>query len=176
MAKCSVIGWGDASFANMPNGNSQYGVVGMLVQPRATTPTDRPDAIKGFPAFWKSASCKRKVRATMGAEAYGISEVTERAEHLRLVLTEIFHPQLELRRLEAKAEVSKDIHIRTDSDSLNTTVSKESGTVQDKRLFIVIAALREAFRQMRRQYLTWVHTSEMVADPLTKRGANPEGA
>ena len=85
-----------------------------------------------------------------------------------MALTEIFHAEVNLRGLERKAELTRDLYVRTDSDSLNSTVSKESGAVQDKRLYVVIAALREAFRQLRRETLRWVPTQQMVADALTK--------
>ena len=61
-----------------------------------------------------------------------------------------------------------DIYVRTDSDSLDISVQRECGSVADKRLYIVIAALRECFRKTRRQYLNWISTDLMLADPLTK--------
>ena len=73
-----------------------------------------------------------------------------------------------MRDVERKAEVSRDLYVRTDSQSLDTSVQKDSGTLQDYRQYVVVAALREAFRQVRRQTLSWIPTLEMVADPLTK--------
>ena len=150
LRSCSTLCWGDASFANMPDVNSQYGVLGMLVPSRRDTPDLKTRDVAGLPMFWKSASTKRKVRATMAAEAYGVSEATERGELLRMILTEVFQQAVPLRQIERKAELTRDLFIRTGSASLNSTVSRESGAVQDKCLFVVIAALREAFRQLRR--------------------------
>ena len=87
----------------------------------------------------------------MAAEAYAISETAETAELARMVLTEIFFGDTPLRQLEAKSCQFMDIYVRTDSDSLDRSVQRECGSVADKRLYIVIAALRECFRKTRRQ-------------------------
>ena len=83
-----------------------------------------------------------------------------------MVLSEISNPSTPLKALEEKSDVA--IYVRTDSDSLSRSVEKESGTIADKRLYVVIAALREAFTRRRNQFLHWFPTTEMMADPLTK--------
>jgi hypothetical protein len=86
MSKVAIVCYGDAAFANVPDANSQYGVVAVLADTRGCKDMwkQKPDQMKSVPLFWKSATVKRKVRATMAAEAYAISEAAECAELARM--------------------------------------------------------------------------------------------
>ena len=57
--------------------------------------------------------------------------------------------------------------VYTDSDSLESTVSKDAGNVADKRFRIVVAMLRQMF-QPSAMMLKWCNTKQMLADGLTK--------
>jgi len=56
----------------------------------------------------------------------------------------------------------------TDSNNLSDTVTSDAGRTQDKRLPIVVAALREAVEEPDNSRSWWVRTKQMLADGLTK--------
>eukprot|EP00959_Pyramimonas_sp_CCMP1952_P261405 5465545-Pyramimonas_sp.AAC.1 len=56
----------------------------------------------------------------------------------------------------------------TDSDNVKVTVNKDSGSVADKRLRIVVSMLRESVEAQYYTTLIWTMTEAMVADGLTK--------
>ena len=67
-----------------------------------------------------------------------------------------------------KGEYKYTVHIRTDSDNLSKSLHKDSGSVKDKRLRIVISMLRETLELEPWVRVEWAPTHEMVADTLTK--------
>ena len=56
----------------------------------------------------------------------------------------------------------------TDSDNLDKSIKSDSGTVKDKRLWIVVAMLREVVELEPWLKVLWINTQRMVADGLTK--------
>ena len=58
----------------------------------------------------------------------------------------------------------------TDSENLAQAIRKGAGQIQDKRLRIVIAMLRQTCDIEPSVTIEWTPTHLMVADPLTKMG------
>ena len=80
MRRTAIVAYGDTAFANMDDANSQCGFTATLVDARTAVAGTAPNENTGrIPLFWRSATIKRKVRSTMAAEAYAISETAETA-------------------------------------------------------------------------------------------------
>jgi len=78
----------------------------------------------------------------------------------------------DLRAIEV-GQVSVPVRALTDSENLSHSIKRDAGAVQDKRLRIVIAMLRQTVHELslRGKHLVtveWVPTHLMVADALTK--------
>ena len=118
-----------------------------------------------------SGTVKRRVRSTLAAEAYAVSEGVEWSQLLRFVMLELATPPKQgistLRRVE---RIQKRIPITclTDSDNLTKSVRQDSGGVKDKRLRIVISMLRGVLELEHWVKIVWGPTNRMVADGFTK--------
>ena len=179
-----LVVWGDSAFANAEGEKSQYGIcLGLTHDPdKAVNQTDFTGVI---PIMYRSATVKRVVRSTLAAEAYAISEAIETAQLIRHVLLEItFSPDRSgagstrsgtqprvatLKKIEQDL-LSYPICCMTDSDNLSQSLRKDAGQIQDKRLRIVIAMLRQTLELEPHVRVKWIPTHMMVADPLTKLG------
>ena len=136
-----------------------------------------------------SATVKRVVRSTLAAEAYAVSEGVESLQYIRALLLELVSDpsKVGLRQIESfeqqplgsmpppdcGTDAAKDgfqytVYLRTDSDNLSKSLHKDSGSVKDKRLRIVISMLRETLELEPWVKVQWAPTHEMVADCLTK--------
>ena len=76
----------------------------------------------------------------------------------------------------AEVEAHHDLiplHVMTDSENLAQAIRRDAGQIQDKRLRIVIAMLRQTCEIEPSVTIRWVPTHLMVADPLTKLGLDP---
>jgi hypothetical protein len=124
------------------------------------------DFTKGLFWTWTSATVKRVVRSTLAAEAYAVSEATETGQMLRQLLVEI-RCHSKPKQLEVDAQ-KHPLIVCTDSGNLSKTVPKDTSTVADKRLRIVITMLRDVFLGVENTVLRWVPTRLMLADNLTK--------
>lgn len=60
------------------------------------------------------------------------------------------------------------IEVLSDSGNLVSSIVKDSGMVKDKRLRIVVAAIRQEISSGHGISLKWVPAWAMLADPLTK--------
>ncbi|CAE7468223.1 RE2 [Symbiodinium sp. CCMP2592] len=164
----------DSSFANVEGSKSQCGYVAGLTS---------PDIVNGGPvpiyvveAF--SGSIKRVCRSTLAAEANGFLSGAEAAEYIRSLLLEINHPDVTVRDLD-QHYVKKKIACFTDARSLEQTLNKDAGQPQDKRVRILIAQAREMIGENNYDddapgFATWVDTSQMLADVLTKENCDRE--
>ena len=99
------------------------------------------------------------VRSTLAAECLAIGSVADAAIHLQSTLREVF-PRL-----------AAPIHVFSDNDSLVKSVHS-STSVEDKRLQIEVAVLRDMIKQRDVQEIRWIPTKLNLADSLTKAGAN----
>ena len=149
IASCKIIAYGDASFANLHDRGSQGGYIIFL------TDSDGKYCV----LTWQSKRIKRVVRSTLAAECLAIGSAADAAIHLQSTLRELF-PRL-----------AAPIHIFSDNDSLVKSVHS-STSVEDKRLQIEVAVLRDMIKQQDVQEIRWIPTKLNLADSLTKAGAN----
>ena len=124
-----------------------------------------------LPLMAFSGTVKRRVRSTLAAEAYAVSEGVEWCQVLRYILLELAQPPKHtgsvLQHI-SKIEHVYPIVVHTDSDNLTKSCRFDSGAVKDKRLRIVIAMLREVLEIEPWTRILWISTNRMFADALTK--------
>ena len=160
--KSKWICYTDAAFANLPGRASQGGYVIFL------------QGINGkySPIAWKSKKIKRVVKSTIAAETLALLEGAEHAFALSSFLREITGC-----RFSKEKEVIVDgkfpITIRTDNRSLEQSV-KSTNSLEDKRLEMDVAIIREMLDKKELAKVEWVPTTHQLADCLTKRGASSE--
>ena len=122
------------------------------------------------PLMGFSGTVKRRVRSTLAAEAYAVSEGVEWCQVLRHLLVELAHPKQQASVLRSVQHIQDrhPITVFTDSDNLTESCRFDSGAVKDKRLRIVIAMLREVLEIEPWVKILWISTNRMFADGLTK--------
>ena len=129
------------------------------------------DLTKLLPLMGMSGTVKRRVRSTLAAEAYAVSEGVEWAQLLRFVMLELATPPKQqgskLRAVE-RVPTKYPITCFTDSDNLTKSCRQGSGGVKDKRLRIVISMLREVLEIEPWVKIVWGPTNRMIADAFTK--------
>ena len=167
-----VFTFADSSFANLEGGKSQCGYVTGLTSKEIYE--NAPTRIHILGAF--SGSIKRVCRSTLAAEANGFLAGAEAAEYLRMLLMELVHPAASIRDLD-QHYLKEKIACFTDAKSLEQTLNKDAGQPADKRVRILVAQIREmigenTFQDDAPGYATWVDTSQMLADVLTKAGCD----
>ena len=143
-----ILCYGDASFANLPSGSSQGGVVILLVDKNGC----------GNLLSWQSKKLKRVCSSTLCAEALAAIEAVNYGFLFKEILSEV-----------CKSSNVK-IRVLTDNKALSQTVSLLT-VVEDKRLRIDIAALRETIQNQFIEGVFWIPSQYNVANPLTKQGA-----
>ena len=157
---CKVAVFADSSHANVDceklgeKVKSQCGYVCALVSPDFTDGKKHSLHV----LEWHSGSIKRVVRSTLAAEANGLTEGAEAALWLRAVLGEI--------RGEKHDELTDTIWI-TDAKSLRDVLVRDAGRASDKRVRIIVAALRQMLEEDGIE-VVWCDTAVMLADILTK--------
>ena len=163
-ADAELVAFCDAAFANVDDPKlgddvrSQCGVHIVLVSPGIG---DGP--VASHTLLWESSSAKRVVRSTLAAEAYAASEAAEALAWLRAL-----YKELDAGHFEAH-DGARPAHLMTDARSLLDAVASDVGRTRDRRLRIVLAALREAMDDEQIN-MTWVDTACQLADVLTKDG------
>ena len=136
-----VLCFGDAAFANAETVKSQCGEIAMVCRKRHLDSIIDGRYDLSVLLSWMSATIKRVVRSTLTAEGYAISEAAELAEWLTQVLEEMQIPgQIDPRIVEERASKRPSV-VCTDSNSLESTVGKDAGSVADRRFRIVVAML-----------------------------------
>ena len=153
ISECKWICYTDASFANLPGKASQGGYIIFLKGANG----------KYSPIAWKSKKIKRVVKSTMAAETLALLEGAEHAFGLKSFLQEITGYKKE----------RFPIVMRTDNDSLEQSVNS-TNSLEDKRLELDIAIIREMLEKKELAKVEWVSTAHQLADCLTKRGASSE--
>ncbi|CAE7242021.1 GIP, partial [Symbiodinium pilosum] len=169
-----VFSFADSSFGNVEGGKSQCGfVVGLTTR----------DVFNGDPVpililETYSGSIKRVCRSTLAAEANGFLAGTEAAEYLRMLLMELIHPDVQIRDLD-NHYLKEKIAMFTDARSLEQSINKDTGQPADKRVRILLAQVKEMigenpFEDDAPASASWVDTSQMLTDVLTKEGCDRE--
>ena len=160
--------YADSAFANIEGVKSQCGHLGGLcLNLNAVSNSDFTSVI---PLWWNSSTVKRVCRSTLACEGYAVSEGVEQSLYVREILSEIETSPGTQRVSHGHRMLDMNIDLFSDSNSLVTTVLRDTGLGADKRFAIVVAGLRETFapKGPDRCRLSWTPTWRMVADPLTK--------
>ena len=173
LQKCSILGFGDSSLANVEGDTSQCGVVLLACMPKHIDAIVEGDYSKAVPIMMYSATVKRVVRSTLAAEGYATSETVEHCIYFRAVVEEAMGPKGRRLTVLERDAAARPIVVFSDSNSLVDTATSDSGTPQDKRFRIVVSMLRETFggkegRDGDGCELRWCNTHQMLGDGLTK--------
>ena len=140
----------DASFNNLPNGESQPGQIFFLTDDKGNT----------CPLYWNSSKIKRVVRSTIAAETLPISEGCDVAMYINNLVSELlFHDGRQL-----------NIIAYTDNQSLYDAAHTLKQT--EKRLLVDVSAIREMVDGNEINIL-WIEKTKQIRDILTKAGASP---
>ena len=145
----SLVVFADASYGNLPNGNSQAAYIILLVD----------DNYSSCPIGWNSFKLKRVAKSTLSAETLALSEAIDHAQLLSLIYGEVINPK------------DKKIPIIALSDSKSlVSAAHTTNLIQEKRLRIEIAALRESIEN-NEVTLKWIDSKHQISNCLTKQGA-----
>lgn len=148
---CFMECYSDASFANLVGNGSQGGMVIFL----------RGVGEKRCPIFWQTRKIRRVVKSTHSAETLALLECAETAVYLANLLQEVSGC--------AKLKIKCFVDNKSLVDALHSCKS-----VEDKRLRIDIAVLRDMLEQGEIDEIFWVESGQQLADCLTKKGASTE--
>ncbi len=109
------------------------------------------------------------MQITLAAESNGLVAAVEAADFLRSVILAIVCPMMSLGEL-MYSENKLKVQAYTDAKSVYDVVVKDTSRPGDRRLRVVVAQLREMFG-VEGTELKWIDNSMMLADCLTKIGA-----
>ena len=143
---CVLEAYADASFANLPDGSSQGGFVIFL----------KDQDNKRCPIFWQSRKIRRVVKSTLSAETLALLDCAEASVYLARILLEITGYNL---------KVNCVIDNKSLFDALHS-----SHCLEDRRLRIDIAVLRDMIDRGEITIVSWVASPLQLADCLTKKG------
>ncbi len=110
-----------------------------------------------------------RLQSTLSAEASGLVAAMEAADYLRSVILAIVCPTMSLGEF-MRSEKKLLVQVYTDAKSVYDVVVKDTSRPGDKRLGVVVAQLREMCSVTGTE-LKWIDNSMMLADCLTKVGA-----
>ena len=146
-----LVGYSDASFANLGDGGSQGGYIIFVVG----------DNKKYMPIAWQSRRIRRVVKSTLAAETLAMVDLAEACVFYRKLLLELVNLQ----------DVKENIPIicKTDNSSL-FDAAHSTTQIQDKRLRIEMSILREMLNKSELKSMKWIPTDIQIADSLTKKG------
>ena len=145
----SIVGYSDASFANLDDGGSQGGYIIFVVGRNGNY----------FPLHWQSKRIRRVVKSTQAAETLAMVDLAEACVYYRKLICDL----LRIDPLEVK------IICKTDNSGMHFS-THSSTQILDKRLRIEMAILREMIAKKEIDDITWVPSENQVADIFTKRG------
>ena len=148
---CIIECFSDASFGNLSDGGSQGRFVIFL--------KDRQG--RRCLIYWQSRKLRRVVKSTLSAETLAPVECAEAASYLGRIIRDIVKCQ------------ALAVHCFVDNRSLVEALDSSRG-VEDRRLRIDIALLKDILSGGEIDSVSWVRTSEQLADCLTKRGASAQ--
>lgn len=142
----------DASFGNLENGGSQGGFVVFM--------GNKNNRLKS-PIMWQSRKIRRVVKSTMASETLACVDCAEASVWLNELYSEIMghnKPKLAIKCF-------------TDSKQLYEA-SHSIRSIEDKRLRIDMAVIREMIDKKEISKMTKIGSDEQLADCLTKMGAS----
>lgn len=148
---CSLVGFCDASFANLPDSGSQGAFIIFLVDSNGLY----------CPLAWQSRRIRRVVHSTIAAECLSAVEVAETCTFLSNFIQELLN----------KVPQKIPIHILSDNKSLVDHLHS-STSIENKRLRIDICVLRDMFHNNEIHQFKWIPMELQVANALTKKGCS----
>lgn len=154
--KSHIVGFCDASFANLPDRGSQGAFIVFLCDDRGNSNV----------ISWQSRRIRRTVNSTLAAECLAAVEAAEACINLRYTLKEITGKK-------HASDSDFPISIMCDNRSLVDAVHSTT-TVQNKWLQIDICVLRDMIRNTEIQEFRWITTQLQVANALTKAGTSSQ--
>ena len=147
----SIVGYSDASFANLRDGGSQGGYIIFLVGSNKNY----------MPIAWQSKRIKRVVKSTLAAETLAMVDLAEACIFYRKLLLDLLHWEDDKENI--------PITCKTDNSCMYDSVHSTT-QILDKRLRIEMAILREMLFKRELSNIAWIPTDIQVADALTKKG------
>ena len=150
MKKAKLVSYTDASFNNLGDNGSQGGNVCFLLGENGSHSV----------LSWQSKKIQRVVKSTLSAETMALMTGVESCFLYAALLRELHNNKLEM-----------NVHGVTDSKSLYDAVHT-SKTLEDSRLKIDVAVLRDYLRKKEMKSIAWVESTDQLADSLTKSGAS----
>ena len=151
LSQSSVVVYSDASYGNLPDGSSQGGYIVFL----------RDNKGRCAPLAWSSSKIKRIVRSTLAAECMALQDGADAAVLLAALISEALYDGSE----------GMSVMCCTDSRGLYRALYSTKA-VQDKRLRIDIARMRQMLEVGEVTKVSWVDSSQQLADCLTKKTAS----
>ena len=146
---CYLECYTDASFANLHDSSSQGGFIISLCNNKQ----------ERCPVYWESRKIKRVVKSTLAAETLALIDGAETAVYIQKLIEEICDG------------VKIPIICYTDNKSL-VDVLESRKNVDDRRLRVDMAVLKDMLLSEDISSIRWVSTSHQLANSLTKRGAS----
>ena len=147
--KLSLLGYSDASFANLGDSGSQSGFLIFVT-----------DGTIQCPILWQSRRIKRVVRSTLAAETMALIECVEACIYLAHIINEILWNN--------NRQIG--IHCLVDNKSLTDSIMSQKLT-DDRHLRINMAALNDLITRENVK-VRWIPSPNQLANPLTKAGAS----
>jgi len=114
---------------------------------------------------WSSRKIKRVVHSAFAAETLACNDGMGAAIYVRQILSEILYGDPKLRVI--------PIHGFIDSNQLLQSI-QSTKQCEEKRLRLDVSEIQECVERGDVESITWVPTQKMLADCLTKKGANSE--
>ena len=148
-SNCFLECFTDASFANLHDSSSQGGFIIFLSSTEG----------KRCPIYWESRKIRRVVKSTLAAETLALIDGAETAVYIGKLIHEL------------SDEANIPIICYTDNKSL-VDVLDSTKNVDDRRLRIDVALLRDMLQRKDISSIRWVSTANQLANSLTKRGAS----
>jgi len=140
-------------FGNLHDGGSQGGYFIIT----------KGDSQKMNPISWQSRKLKRVVKSTLASETLALSEGIDNAFNTSMLFAEL---------LNNNHQKTFPIQCFVDNKDLVEAI-KSTKLVADKRLRIEIARIKEMLDKEEICSITWIKSSDQIANCLTKRGASP---
>ena len=148
-----VAVYSDAGLGNLPNNNSSRGILTFLGNQEGTVNL----------VSWSSNKIKRVVHSAFAAETLGCTDGFADVIYTRQLLNEILFNDPYSRMIPAFSFVD---NMQLFDQILSTKQSS------DKRMRLDISELQDSVKSGEIENVVWVPTEEMLADCLTKRGAD----
>ena len=148
-----IVFFTDAGLGNLPNGNSSRGYTVFLANQNGNVNI----------LSWSSNRIKRVVHSAFAAETLGATDAVSDAIYCRHLVSETLYN-------DARAKVIP-VYGFVDNMQLFEQISSTKQS-SDKRLRLDISEIQQSVQNHEIENISWVPTSEMLADCLTKRNAD----